>query len=57
MSFKRKPAGSLDSGFGSTGGGAIGSSDISAFGDMLVQIGDSFKAFANIGSGSASSDS
>lgn len=57
MSVKRTPASSLDSAFGSAGGGAIGSSDIEAFGDMLVEVGDSFKAFANIGSGSASSDS
>ncbi|MDN5758376.1 MAG: hypothetical protein L0H59_07560 [Tomitella sp.] len=47
MSFKRKPAGSLDS--MSTGGG-IGSSEIEQLGDMLVNIGELMQTIASGGS-------
>lgn len=57
MSFKRKPAGSLDSLFSSVGGGNVGSSDISAFGDMLIELGGSLKSFADFKLSGFSSES
>lgn len=54
MSFKRKPAGSLDT--MSSGGGMISSTQIDAFGGMLVQVGEIMQTVAGAGSSGGSSD-